>query len=189
MRCGREKGARHERRPGCAILKKGGKMSAKRLTLMAMLTGVALTIFIVELQIPELVPIPGVKLGLANIITVYAMFLLGPGDTACIMISRILLGSIFSGRVMSLLYSLSGGLLCYCAMLFMRKIVTKKQIWACSVLGAIAHNIGQITVAIFITQTTALLLYLPVLMISGIISGTFTGLCAQFVINRNIAPQ
>lgn len=159
-------------------------MAAKRLTRMAILTAVALTIFIVELQLPNLTPIPGVKLGLANIITVYAMFALGPADTICILIARILLGSIFSGQMMALLYSLAGGLLCYLVMLVMRRLLTAKQIWICSVLGAAAHNIGQLTVAILITRTAALIYYLPILMISGIIAGAFTGLCAQLVGNK-----
>lgn len=159
-------------------------MSAKRLTRMALLTAAALGIFIVELQIPSLTPVPGVKLGLANIITVYAMFALGPADTACILGARILLGSMFSGQMMSLMYSLAGGTLCYLVMLALRRLFTEKQIWICSVFGAAAHNLGQITAAILIARTPALIYYLPVLMVSGIIAGTFTGLCAQFVVNR-----
>lgn len=159
-------------------------MNAKRLTRMALLTALALIIFFAELQIPYPVPIPGVKLGLANIITVYAMFLLGPADTAMILLARILLGSIFSGQLMSLFYSLAGGSLCYLVMLVMRKIVSRKQIWVCSVFGSIAHNVGQILVAMLVAETTAMIFYLPVLLVSGIIAGTFTGLCAQFVVNR-----
>ncbi len=163
-------------------------METKRLTRMAMLTAIALTIFIVELQIPTPIPIPGVKLGLANIITVYAMFLLGPADTACILVVRILLGSIFSGRITALFYSLSGGFLCYLVMLVMRRVVTRRQIWVCSVVGAAAHNIGQIAAAVLITGTPALICYLPILLISGMIAGAFTGLCAQFVVNRSSPP-
>ncbi len=159
-------------------------MATKRLTRMAILTAVALSIFIVELQLPTLTPIPGVKLGLANIITVYAMFALGPADTALILLTRILLGGIFAGQMMALFYSLAGGLLCYLVMLVLRRLFTQKQIWICSVFGAIAHNLGQITVAILITRTPALIYYLPVLMVSGIIAGVFTGLCAQFVVNK-----
>ena len=151
---------------------------------MGLLTALALIIFTVEAQVPALVPIPGVKLGLANIITVYAMFCLGPKDTMMILLCRVFLGSVFSGQMMTLFYSLSGGLLCYLVMLPMRKLVTEKQIWVCSVVGAIAHNIGQIIAAICIARTPGLIVYLPVLMISGIIAGTFTGLCAQFVISR-----
>ena len=156
----------------------------KHLTRNAMLTTVALIIFIVEAQIPVLVPIPGVKLGLANVITVYAIFVCGPLDTFSILLCRIILGSIFGGQIVSFLYSFCGGMLCYIVMLLLSKIVTQKQIWICSVIGAIAHNIGQISVAIFITQTFAIAAYLPVLLISGVISGTFTGFCAQFVVNQ-----
>ena len=159
-------------------------MQAKRLTRMAMLTTIALTIFMVELQIPSLAPIPGVKLGLANIVTVYGIFLLGPADTACILFARILLGSMFSGRVTALLYSLAGGLLCYFMMLLLRHFVSLQQIWICSIAGAVAHNIGQIVAAILVTGTPQLIYYLPVLMITGVIAGLFTGLCAQFVMNR-----
>lgn len=157
---------------------------SKRIARMGLLTALALIIFTIEAQIPPPVPIPGIKLGLANIITVYAMFTLGPKDTLLILMCRILLGSVFTGQLMSLFYSLSGGILCYIAMLVMRRIVTDKQIWVCSVIGAMAHNIGQIIAAILIAQTPQLILYLPVLMFSGIIAGLFTGLCAQFVVGR-----
>ena len=126
---------------------------------MGLLTALALIIFTVEAQIPPLVPIPGVKLGLANIITVYAMFCLGPRDTLMILLCRVFLGSVFSGQMMTLAYSLSGGLLCYLVMLGMRKLVTENQIWVCSVIGAIAHNIGQILAAVAIAQTAQLLVY------------------------------
>ena len=159
-------------------------MNVKRITLDALLTAIALTIFTVELQIPSIVPIPGVKLGLANILTIFAIFLLGRRDAACILLARILLGGIFCGRVIALLYSLAGGLLCYLAMLVMQKLVTDKQIWVCSVVGAVAHNAGQIAAAVLVTGTPAILSYLPVLMVSGISAGACTGLCGQFVVNR-----
>jgi heptaprenyl diphosphate synthase len=112
------------------------------------------------------------------------MFTLGPADTAGILLTRILLGSMFSGQMMSLFYSLAGGALCYLAMLGLRRLLTPRQLWVCSALGAVAHNLGQITVAIWITGTPALICYLPVLLISGVLSGVFTGLCAQFVVTR-----
>ncbi len=157
---------------------------SKRLTRMGLLTALALIIFTLEAQIPAPVPIPGVKLGLANIITVYAMFCLGPRDTLLILVCRIFLGSVFTGQMMAFAYSLSGGLLCYLVMLGMRHLVTEQQIWIASVIGAIAHNVGQIIAAILIAQTPGLIVYLPVLLLSGIIAGAFTGLCAQFTIKR-----
>jgi len=159
-------------------------MKLKRLTRAAVLTAAALALFIAELQIPSLIPIPGVKLGLANIVTVFSMFLLGAGDTAAILLVRILLGGIFAGQAMALAYSLAGGGLCYLAMLIMRRLVTRRQIWVCSVVGAIAHNLGQIAVAIVVTGTPALIGYLPILLVSGIAAGLFTGLCAQLAVNR-----
>ncbi len=151
------------------------KISTKRITLDAVLTALALIIFIIELQFPEIVPIPGVKLGLANVITLIAIFKLGPVDGLIILILRIVMGSIFSGRIMAMLYSLAGGLLCFLVTVFLKKIVSKSQIWVCGVLGAIAHNLGQVLVAILITQTPALLSYLPILIVSAVITGAFTG--------------
>ena len=159
-------------------------MSAKRLTRMALLTAIALTIFIVEAQIPPVVPIQGVKLGLANIVTVWAVFLLGPGDAALILLARVLLGSMFTGQMMALMYSMTGGVLCLLVMLPLRRILTEKQIWVCSVAGAIAHNAGQILVAIAITRTPGLIVYFPILLVSGILTGLFTGLCAQLLAGR-----
>lgn len=155
----------------------------KRLTLCALLTAIALTIFVAEAQIPPVVPVPGMKLGLANIVTVYAMFALGPGDTLMILLCRIFLGSLFAGGS-TFLYSLAGGLLCYLSMLLFRKILTEKQLWVCGAIGAIFHNLGQMGAAILIARTPQLILYLPVLLITGVIAGAFTGLGAQLLLSR-----
>ncbi|MDR0839224.1 MAG: Gx transporter family protein [Oscillospiraceae bacterium] len=152
------------------------------MTYSAVLTAIALTIFMVENQIPALVPVPGVKLGLANIVTVYAMYSVGPAPAFMILIVRILLGGIFSGRIVSLLYSLCGGLLCYLAMLAMRKLLAPKQIWICSVIGAVFHNLGQILAAMAVMGTVSIIVYLPILLVSGIIAGFFTGQCAQLLV-------
>lgn len=160
------------------------RMKAKKLTRMALLTAIALILFLVEAQLPPLAPILGIKLGLANVITVYAMFVLSPGDTLLILLCRVFLGSVFSGQMMNLFYSLGGGLLCWLAMLVLRRVVSRRQIWVCSVIGAMCHNIGQILVAIWMTRTPSLIVYLPVLLVSGILTGLFTGLVAQFVLQR-----
>ena len=160
------------------------KITTKQLTNMAMLTAIALAIHVAEAQIPAPVPIPGVKLGLANIVTVYAVFTIGAGPALMILVARILLGSLFAGQAMSLLYSLAGGLLCFAVMLLLKRILTRKQIWVASVIGAVFHNIGQILVAIVVTGTPAIVSYLPVLLLSGIASGLFTGFAAQTFINR-----
>lgn len=160
------------------------KWTTKQLTTMALLTAIALAIHVAEAQIPPFVAIPGVKLGLANIITIYAAFSIGGGAAAMILIARILLGSMFGGGVVSFLYSIAGGLLCLFVTLLLRRVLTQKQIWVAGVMGAIAHNIGQILVAIVVTGTPSILSYLPILLISGVLTGLFTGFAAQAVLNR-----
>ena len=166
-------------------------MNIRRLTRDALLAGIALILFIVEAQLPPLTPIPGIKAGLANIITVFAVFALGPADVAAILAVRILLSALVSGSLSMLMYSAAGGLMCYAAMLGLKRVLTMKQIWVASVLGAAAHNTGQIAVAIAVTRTPALISYLPVLLVSGMVAGLFTGLCAQFLIAKMppILPQ
>lgn len=160
------------------------KSSVRRLTRLALLTAVALSIHLLEGQIPPPLPIPGAKLGLANVITLYTMFTIGPGDTLLVLLARILLGSVFSGRATTLLYSLAGGLLCYAITCLLRKILSDRQLWVAGVLGGICHNVGQIAVAIAITRTPALVVYLPWLLLCGMGTGLFTGLCAQILIKK-----
>ena len=157
---------------------------ARRVTRLALLTAIALTIFMVEAQIPVAVPIPGVKLGLANIVTVYTVFALGAGDALLVLVSRVFLGAVFSGQMMTLLYSLGGGLLCWLAMVGLRRLLTVKQLWLCSPLTAICHNLGQLLAAAAIAKSWVVLVYLPYLVLAGLITGTLTGLCAQLVVGR-----
>ncbi|MBR0211148.1 MAG: Gx transporter family protein [Oscillospiraceae bacterium] len=159
-------------------------MDVKRLTKLALLTAVALILFVVEAQIPAPVPIPGVKLGLANIVTVYAMFRFGPRDTLLVLLTRVVLGSVFAGSVMALWFSLAGGLLCWAAMAALRKILTERQLWVCGVVGAMCHNLGQMAVCLAVYRSWAVAVYLPVLLLSGIVTGLFTGLTAQFLLKR-----
>ena len=159
-------------------------MKTRKLTQMALLTAIALTIFMVEAQIPPIVPLPGVKLGLSNIVTVFAVFSLGPGEAAAILFCRIFLGSIFAGNFSSILYSASGGTLAILVTIFLRKVLTHKQLWIAGSLGAIAHSIGQVAMAVVVTGTPTIAVYLPILVVISIITGMFTGLCAQFLVNR-----
>ena len=158
-------------------------MKTKKLTELALLTSVALIIFVIELQIPNPFPIPGVKLGFANIITVYAVYHYRGIEVFCIVISRILLGSFFSGNMMAVLYSLSGSLLCLAGMMILKHSLSQKYIWICSIFGAVLHNIGQIAVACLIAGL-GMLWYFPFLLVSGCLSGAFTGVCGQLVFYR-----
>ena len=159
-------------------------MNLKKLSGMALLTCIALIIFVVEMQIPLPVPIPGIKPGLANIVTVYAVYMYSPGDAALILLARIILGAIFSGNISALIFSLSGGSLCLLGMIILRRFIDEKHIFLCSIIGAVLHNIGQIIAAAFVSGTLSVLAYLPILTISGCIAGLFTGICAQITVNR-----
>ena len=161
-------------------------MSAKvrRLTELAVLTAVSLIIFIVELQIPNPFPIPGIKLGLANIITVYAVYHYRAHEVAAMVAVRLILGAVFTGNFTALLYSASGAFLCLVGMLILRRFIDEKHLWIASVFGAVLHNTGQMAAALLVTQTVQLFLYYPFLLVSGCLSGAFTGLCAQLITAR-----
>lgn len=156
----------------------------RRLTELAVLTAVSLIIFVIELQIPNPFPIPGIKLGLANIVTVYAVYYYKAHEVAAMVAVRLVLGAVFSGNFMALLYSASGAFLCLVGMLLLKKRIDEKHLWIASVFGAVLHNTGQIAAALLVTQTVQLLLYYPFLIVSGCLAGAFTGLCAQLITAR-----
>ena len=159
-------------------------MKTKKLALLGLLSAIALTIFMVEAQIPALVPIPGVKMGLANIVTVFAVFSLGPKEGAAVLFVRIFLGAVFAGNFSTIFYSAAGGACAIAVTILLKKILTVRQLWVAGCLGAIAHSIGQMAMAILISGTPGLAVYLPVMIVCSIITGTFTGLCAQFLVKR-----
>lgn len=159
-------------------------MKTRDITRMALLTAIALTIFMVEAQLPGLVPVPGIKLGLSNIVTVYAVFTLGPTKAAMILTARVFLGAVFSGQMSTILYSGAGGALSILVTILSRRVLNRKQIWVAGVLGSIAHCVGQMAVAIGVTLTPGLAAYLPVMILVGIFTGAFTGFCAQLLTER-----
>ena len=159
-------------------------MNVKRITLLGVLSAIALTIFMVEAQIPPVVPMPGVKLGLANIVTVFTVFALGSKEAAAVLFVRIFLGAVFAGNFSTIFYSAAGGFCAILTTIGLRKILTKKQLWVAGSLGAVAHSIGQVAMSVIITATPSVALYLPALAAISIVTGLFTGLCAQLLVNR-----
>ena len=104
--------------------------------------------------------------------------------TLLILLSRVFLGAVFSGQMMTLFYSLGGGLLAWLIMCLLRPVFHKEHLWLCSPVAALFHNLGQLLVAAAIMRTWAVLAYLPYLALSGVITGLFTGLCTQFLMAR-----
>ena len=159
-------------------------MKAKRVALLGLLTAIALTIFLLEAQLPPVVPIPGVKLGLANIVTVFAVFALGAWEGAAVLACRVFLGAVFAGNFSSILYSAAGGLCAILATVGAKRVLKENQLWAAGCLGAVAHSVGQLLAAVAVTRTAAALSLPPVLVIISMFTGLFTGLCAQFLVKR-----
>lgn len=161
----------------------GPVKGAGRITRLALLTAIALTIFMAEAQLP-VIPVPGVKLGLANIVTVYVIFAMGPWDALLVLSARVFLGAVFSGQPMTLIYSAAGGFLSWCVLCLLRKLLTEKQIWLASPVAAIFHNIGQLLAAAAVLRSWSVLAWLPYLVIAAVLAGLFTGVAAQVLLRR-----
>lgn len=149
---------------------------------MALLTALALCLSLLEGALPLmlLVPLPGIKLGLANLITLFALYYLGFGSAAAVLALRCILASVLSGTVSALAFSLCGGFLALVTMaLLMRCRVF--SVWGVSVGGAAMHNVGQILAAMLILGGTQPLYYLPWLLIAGAVCGAFTGLVSTLL--------
>ena len=157
-------------------------MNIKKMVQLSMFTTIALTIFVVESYLPPLAPIPGIKLGITNTITLIVLALWGWKEGMLVLFLRILLGSILTGNVISCCFSLGGGILCFFVMSLLKNIVPQKMIWLLSVIGAVFHNIGQLLVACIVVGSSSVFWYFPILLTSGIVTGTFTGVAAQYVV-------
>ena len=154
----------------------------KRLVLLAMLTAVAMILSYVESLLPS-IGIPGVKMGLANIAVIFALFRFGWKEAAALSLVRVVLVSLLFGSVGAMLYSLAGAVLSLAVMALLRRIDRFSTVGV-SVAGGVAHNAGQILMAMLILQTKQLFGYLPVLAASGIAGGVLTGLAAALLIRR-----
>jgi len=152
------------------------KLSVKRLTLCALLSALALGLSYMEGYFPLtlLIPLPGVKLGLANIVTLFALLQLGAPAAFSVLIVRCLLGAMFAGNASALLFSLLGGLLAMSVMALLR--FTPLSVYGISVAGAAAHQCGQVLAAMLVLRSAAPLGYLPLLLLVSLFTGGLTGL-------------
>ena len=156
---------------------------AKKTALLGMLVALAFVLSYIETLIPVNLGIQGAKLGLANLVVMVALYTLGTKEAFGLSMVRILLTGLTFSSMAAMLYSFAGGLLSFAVMALMKK--TKKlSVTGVSVLGGIAHNAGQIFVAMWMLDTATLIYYLPVLAITGVASGTVIGLLAVMVIRR-----
>ena len=157
--------------------------SIRDITLRALLVALAMVLSWIEAQIHLSVMVPGMKIGLTNLVVMVALYKMSEKDAIFINVIRILLVSITFGNMFSFMYSLAGGLLSGIVMIILKK-TGKLSMTFVSVAGGIAHNIGQIIVAMFVMKTTALLYYLMVLWASGIVAGIVIGVVSAEVVRR-----
>lgn len=155
--------------------------NTKKLVFMALLTAISLVIWVIEAQIPPIVPVPGVKLGLASVITLAAMVLLGRKEALMILLVRVVLSCLFAGSFSAILFSLTGGALSWAVMALTVNLMGEKNLWVVSVFGAVGHNAGQLLAAMLVTKTASLLWYGPALLCSAILTGAFTGAAALYL--------
>ena len=158
-------------------------MKAKRVTFLGLSIALAMILSFVESQIPALVAVPGIKVGLPNIVMVFLLYRVGWKETVTVSIIRILLVSMLFGNVQTMTFSIAGAVLSLLGM-----ILLKKTNWfscvAVSVSGGILHNVGQIVAAVFWTGTAEIAFYLPVLLISGTVAGVLIGILAGMIVKR-----
>ena len=155
----------------------------KKMTFLALSVSLAMILSFVESLIPPLVAVPGVKIGLANIVTVFLLYTLGWRAAGCVSLIRVLLSALLFGNVQSLIFALSGAVLSFIVMVAVKKLLPFGKVGV-SVLGAVAHNAGQVAAAVIVMETAALAYYFIPLVISGTVAGVFVGILAAILTAR-----
>lgn len=153
------------------------RISAGTIAKLGLLTAIAVALGYVEYLFP-LTSIPGIKLGLANTVLLYALYLMDAGSALLLMLLKVGLSGLLFGGATAMIYSFAGGALSLAAMLLARRIKGISEVGV-SVTGALLHNVGQLAVAMFAVESRALLAYAPVLLVSAAVTGTLTGLVAK----------
>lgn len=157
--------------------------ATNRIAVLGLVTTLALILSYVESLLPVFVGIPGVKLGLANLVTVFLLYRYTLKDTIFVVVVRVFISGFLFGNLMSIAFSLAGGLLSVLIMAVLKKTQTF-SVMGISIAGGCMHNIGQLMVAAFVVQAAALIYYVPVLLISGLVTGLLIGIGADILIKR-----
>jgi heptaprenyl diphosphate synthase len=159
------------------------KLTTKQLVTLSALIAVAMILSYIESMIPAFVAVPGVKMGLSNIATVFALYALGWQYAICVSVVRVFLSALLFGNFVSLIYSLSGAALALALMILLKKLDSFSSVGV-SVAGGVGHNAGQIIAACIVMENAAISLYIIPLIISGTLSGIVIGLVAGNLVER-----
>jgi len=155
----------------------------KNVPLYGVLIALAFVLSYVEMLVPVPLGMPGVKLGLANLVTLVALYLLPAPGAAAVALCRIVLAGFTFGSMSSMVYALCGGVLSFAVMLLCKKLPAFSPVGV-SIAGGVAHNIGQLLCAVLVLKTVGLSLYFPVLLASGTVAGTLVGLLGALLLRR-----
>lgn len=158
-------------------------MKARRIAFLGLCVALSMILSYFESLIPPLVAVPGVKVGLPNLVMIFMLYKIGPKETVAVSLIRVVLVSILFGSVVSMIYSLVGAGLSLTGMILLKK-TGKFSTLTVSVVGGVLHNIGQVITAMAIMETSQIIYYLPVLLISGTIAGVVIGLTASLIVKR-----
>lgn len=158
-------------------------MKSQKIARYALLTALAMVLSWLENMVPVTTAVPGVKLGLTNLVVIFALYRMSLRDAAVISGIRVLLVSMTFGNAYSFAYSLAGATLSLTVMALLKK-TGKLSMLGVSVAGGVCHNVGQILVAMAVLETTGLVYYLPVLMVSGVVAGVCIGVVGAVVTKR-----
>lgn len=158
--------------------------SIKRITFLGLFTAVALVLAYIEAKLPPIYhAVPGIKIGLPNIIIVFILYRCGIKEAALVSLIRMLAVSFLFGNMMALTYSMAGGILSLAVMVLLKRMKFLSAVGV-SVAGGVFHNVGQILAAMFFLGTAELGYYLIILSVTGTISGIFVGLCGAIIVQR-----
>lgn len=163
---------------------KNSQTRTKKIAFVGIAASLALLLSYVEFLLPPIfVAVPGIKVGLPNVVILYVLYCLGIKYAVMVSFVRICISSLLFGNVMTLAYSVAGAILSLLVMIILKKI-DKFSTVGVSVAGGVAHNLGQILVAMVLLDTPQIAFYMIVLAVTGTISGIFIGLCGAILIKR-----
>ena len=155
----------------------------RKMTALSLLFALAMIFSFVESRLPTFIPIPGVKLGLCNVVVIFTLFTLGAPSAICVSLLRVILSSVLFGNAAAFFYSLAGAILSLGTMILLRRLHFFSAL-GISVVGGVSHNIGQLLMAWLILGTGGVMYYLPVLLIAGSIAGALIGLLSAYLCKR-----
>lgn len=158
-------------------------MKTKKVAMLGLCIALAMIMSYIEVLVPLSFAVPGIKMGLANIVIIFVLYKIGTKEAILVSLIRVILVSLLFSNAMAMAYSIAGAVLSLGVMWILKK-TDKFSVVGVSIAGGIMHNVGQIIMAVILLGTKQIALYLPVLLITGTATGVVIGIVASLIINR-----